>query len=107
MDNDRYARYLIAPDQNRTDTRSLEGYCSTIELQAHRMTSIIINCLFLCKREISNKKSFKNSQLLARVCEESVDDSALQAKDHIDFEDSAKIQAKFPMHRQNLKRLPL
>ena len=23
-----------APDQNRTDTRSLEGYCSTIELQA-------------------------------------------------------------------------
>lgn len=24
----------IAPDQNRTDTRSLEGYCSTIELQA-------------------------------------------------------------------------
>ncbi len=25
----------IAPDQNRTDTHSLEGYCSTIELQAH------------------------------------------------------------------------
>lgn len=24
----------LAPDQNRTDTRSLEGYCSTIELQA-------------------------------------------------------------------------
>lgn len=30
------ARYQIkkAPSQNRTDTRSLEGYCSTIELQA-------------------------------------------------------------------------
>lgn len=26
----------LAPDQNRTDTRSLEGYCSTIELQAQR-----------------------------------------------------------------------
>jgi hypothetical protein len=25
---------LIAPDQNRTDTHSLEGYCSTVELQA-------------------------------------------------------------------------
>jgi hypothetical protein len=24
-----------APDQNRTDTSSLEGYSSTIELQAH------------------------------------------------------------------------
>lgn len=23
-----------APGQNRTDTRSLEGYCSTVELQA-------------------------------------------------------------------------
>ena len=25
---------MVAPDQNRTDTGSLEGYCSTIELQA-------------------------------------------------------------------------
>jgi hypothetical protein len=25
-----------APDQNRTDTSSLEGYGSTIELQAHK-----------------------------------------------------------------------
>lgn len=28
-----------APDQNRTDTSSLEGYGSTIELQAHMYSS--------------------------------------------------------------------
>jgi hypothetical protein len=28
-----------APDQNRTDTNSLEGYCSTIELQAQEICS--------------------------------------------------------------------
>lgn len=49
----RYASYLIAPDQNRTDTRSLEGYCSTIELQAHRMSNIIHDPFFLCNREFS------------------------------------------------------
>ena len=26
---------MIASDQNRTDIHSLEGYCSTIELQTH------------------------------------------------------------------------
>lgn len=30
----------IAPDQNRTDTRSLEGYCSTIELQAQKVNRL-------------------------------------------------------------------
>ncbi len=49
----------IAPDQNRTDTRSLEGYCSTIELQAHRMTNIINNYVFLCKRESVSSKELK------------------------------------------------
>ena len=29
------SRFKKAPDQNRTDTSSLEGYGSTIELQAH------------------------------------------------------------------------
>lgn len=35
-----------APDQNRTDTSSLEGYCSTIELQAQR-TKYVIPVIFL------------------------------------------------------------
>lgn len=39
-----------APDQNRTDTRSLEGYCSTIELQAHEKRCIMRERLFFCKR---------------------------------------------------------
>ena len=42
-----------APDQNRTDTRSLEGYCSTIELQAHRKKQVwviaVIIAIELCK----------------------------------------------------------
>lgn len=33
----------LAPSQNRTDTRSLEGYCSTIELQARELSNIIEN----------------------------------------------------------------
>ena len=33
----------LAPDQNRTDTRSLEGYCSTIELQAQRVNDYARN----------------------------------------------------------------
>ncbi len=38
----------IAPDQNRTDTRSLEGYCSTIELQAQTFSelSMLFNAFF-------------------------------------------------------------
>ncbi len=32
-----------APDQNRTDTSSLEGYGSTIELQAHLETAVSSN----------------------------------------------------------------
>ena len=32
-----------APDQNRTDTSSLEGYGSTIELQAHKKSDTIFN----------------------------------------------------------------
>lgn len=35
----------LAPDQNRTDTRSLEGYCSTIELQAQDMKRSMQNHL--------------------------------------------------------------
>lgn len=35
-----------APDQNRTDTRSLEGYCSTIELQAHQDNHYPFSVLF-------------------------------------------------------------
>lgn len=37
---------LIAPDQNRTDTRSLEGYCSTIELQAQERKRLCKNGFF-------------------------------------------------------------
>ena len=32
-----------APDQNRTDTSSLEGYGSTIELQAHKKADTSFN----------------------------------------------------------------
>ena len=32
---------FLAPDQNRTDTNSLEGYGSTIELQARLISNII------------------------------------------------------------------
>lgn len=45
---------IIAPGQNRTDARSLEGYSSTIELQAHRMSHIINKLLFYA-REILRK----------------------------------------------------
>jgi hypothetical protein len=31
-----------APDQNRTDTSSLEGYGSTIELQAHEKSDVFL-----------------------------------------------------------------
>jgi hypothetical protein len=43
-------RVPIAPGQNRTDTRSLEGFYSTIELQARRMNKIIDNLFFFCNR---------------------------------------------------------
>lgn len=36
-----------APGQNRTDASSLEGYCSTIELQAHRLAQYRLRGLFL------------------------------------------------------------
>ena len=36
----------IAPDQNRTDTRSLEGYCSTIELQAQEKDVVCKKSIF-------------------------------------------------------------
>ena len=35
-----------APDQNRTDTNSLEGYCSTIELQARKRVKFNIDDRF-------------------------------------------------------------
>ncbi len=38
-----------APDQNRTDTNSLEGYCSTIELQAHKTAHIMRKAPFFFK----------------------------------------------------------
>ena len=33
---------ILAPGQNRTDTRSLEGYCSTFELQARKKKEITV-----------------------------------------------------------------
>ena len=41
----------IAPDQNRTDTRSLEGYCSTIELQA-RLRELLCRALEFISSEL-------------------------------------------------------
>ena len=40
-----------APDQNRTDTRSLEGYCSTVELQAH-ILKLCRPCLFQATKKV-------------------------------------------------------
>lgn len=54
-----------APDQNRTDTRSLEGYCSTIELQAHRthgssrMETVSRGILFFARSNQMNHKHLK------------------------------------------------
>jgi hypothetical protein len=45
-----------APDQNRTDTSSLEGYGSTIELQARLGTSFYLNRPFF-PRENSGVKN--------------------------------------------------
>ena len=42
-----------APDQNRTDTRSLEGYCSTIELQARKCIPLCSVAYFLASLIVS------------------------------------------------------
>lgn len=51
---------VIAPDQNRTDTRSLEGYCSTIELQARLTINIAIPSVFfaMVKKQINAYNPF-------------------------------------------------
>lgn len=43
-----------APDQNRTDTSSLEGYGSTIELQAQRCTSYYAQTVILMQALLRN-----------------------------------------------------
>lgn len=45
----------VAPDQNRTDTSSLEGYGSTIELQAHLSINIATPLVFFAMAK--NKKN--------------------------------------------------
>lgn len=52
---------MEAPDQNRTDTGSLEGYCSTIELQAQTKVVIMQNHSFFCKAERQSKIKSKNN----------------------------------------------
>ena len=56
----------IAPDQNRTDTSSLEGYGSTIELQAQTLGASIPKAFFFCK-EILGKSDEKGRQDLDNI----------------------------------------
>ena len=47
-----YKKKEKAPDQNRTDTSSLEGYGSTIELQALKFTTNVVTEFELFFQEI-------------------------------------------------------
>lgn len=53
-----------APDQNRTDTRSLEGYCSTIELQAHKNEHFYPEKRFKARRSAESPYREKNILLI-------------------------------------------
>jgi hypothetical protein len=56
VNNFDFKKVRKAPDQNRTDTNSLEGYGSTIELQAHSIKEkSLYECVFFYKKESYKK----------------------------------------------------